>query len=246
MTPILYPYQERAKNLSHINARSFFIYLYPRTMNHSIPFIGRIHIIKIFIQIHKFFAIKSYAECFILMKSAFQIQRGGMYHDMDEVLRLSLMRFVRAKFHSYPNIATLADDIVQEAYLNLLSSRRYSVEKENFGYLSVSCLRVAYRQFMAQSRNHEQMSDDTTDSILINEKDFIDEILEAENTQAILASMDVLKEIEKIIVTQRYYGDFSFSEIAEANNLKLNTVLSHHRRALEKLRPRLTRLLGLH
>jgi DNA-directed RNA polymerase specialized sigma24 family protein len=46
------------------------------------------------------------------------------------------------------------------------------------------------------------------------------------------------------VITQRYYNDFSFAEIADRNGLNLNTVLSHHRRALAKLRPQLTRLLG--
>jgi len=47
----------------------------------------------------------------------------------------------------------------------------------------------------------------------------------------------MLRDIEQIVITQRYYGDFSFAEIAKFNGLKLNTVLSHHRRALAKLRP---------
>jgi DNA-directed RNA polymerase specialized sigma24 family protein len=56
--------------------------------------------------------------------------------------------------------------------------------------------------------------------------------------------LKVLREIERVVITQRYYGDLSFVEIANTNGLKLNTVLSHHRRALGKLRPQLTKLLG--
>lgn len=164
---------------------------------------------------------------------------------MDDLLRDSLVRFVKLKFHSYPNVNLLADDIVHEAYLSLLKSAGYSAEKENFGYLSVACLRLAYRQFMSQSKNILQLSLDTPDTMVIDEMDFVAELIETENTQAVLDSLKTLKAIERIVVTQRYYGDFSFAEIAEANSLKLNTVLSHHRRALEKLRPKLTKLLGL-
>jgi DNA-directed RNA polymerase specialized sigma24 family protein len=59
----------------------------------------------------------------------------------------------------------------------------------------------------------------------------------------VLESLKALRDIERVVITQRYYGDFSFAEIAKVNGLKLNTVLSHHRRALDKLRPQLTKLL---
>ena len=164
---------------------------------------------------------------------------------MNDELRNSLINFIKQKFYSYPNVSLLADDIVQEAYLKLLTSPGYAVDKVNFGYLSTMCIRLAYRQFMSQSRNHAQLSLDICGSTLVSEEDFTKEILTSEDTKALLDSLNVLKAIERIVVTQRYYGDFSFAEIAEANNLKLNTVLSHHRRALGKLRPKLTQLLGL-
>lgn len=164
---------------------------------------------------------------------------------MDGLLRDSLIRFVKAKFFGYPNVSLLADDIVHEAYICLLTSRLYTPDKENFGYLSVVCLRIAYRQFMSQSQNHKQLSLDIPDTMLISEPDFAAELLATEDAQTVLKSLATLREIERIVITQRYYGDFSFAEIAEANDIKLNTVLSHHRRALEKLRPKVTRMLGL-
>ena len=164
---------------------------------------------------------------------------------MDAGLRDDLVRFIRFKFRGYPNVWLLADDIVQEGYLSLRSSSRYTPEKENFGYLSITCLRLAYRQFMSQSKEHGRLHIDTLDTTLIDETDFAAEVMEAQNAEPILESLSVLREIERIVIRQRYYGDFSFAEIAEANGLKLSTVLSHHRRALEKLRPKLTRLLGL-
>jgi DNA-directed RNA polymerase specialized sigma24 family protein len=90
---------------------------------------------------------------------------------MDGELRSTLVRLVRHKFSGYPNVALLADDIVNDAYVRLRASKSYEPGKE-------------------------------------------------------------------------HYGDFSFAEIARINGLKLNTVLSHHRWALGKLRPQLTKLLG--
>ncbi|MCL2703800.1 MAG: RNA polymerase sigma factor [Defluviitaleaceae bacterium] len=163
---------------------------------------------------------------------------------MDGELRNALLRLVRHKFSGYPNVALLADDIVHDAYAKLKISKSYEPEKENYGYLSVVCIRLAYRIFMAQATDFRQTYFDAMQTSLLDETDIANEIIREENTETVLESLKVLRDIERIVITQRYYGDFSFAEIAEANGLKLNTVLSHHRRALGKLRPQLTRLLG--
>ena len=163
---------------------------------------------------------------------------------MDEELRNKLIQLIRYKFASYPNIMTLADDIVHDAYIALRSSKVFHSEKENYGYLSVVCIRLAYRKLMEQAAEFQQLSIDSEGTSLLDETDIVSEILQAENTDEILESLKVLRDVERIVVTQRYYGDFSFAKIAEINGLKLNTVLSHHRRALGKLRPRLTNILG--
>ena len=160
-------------------------------------------------------------------------------------LRDALLRLIRHKFAGYPNVAVLAEDIVHDAYIKLRSSKSYEPEKENYGYLSVVCVRLAYRRFMAQATDFKQSYLDAEGTSLIDETDIADEIIQAENANAVLESLKVLRDIERVVITQRYYGDFSFAEIAKNNNLKLNTVLSHHRRALGKLRPQLTNLLGV-
>ena len=163
---------------------------------------------------------------------------------MDVELRSSLLGLIRYKFAGYPNVASLADDIVQDAYLMLRNSKQYAPDKENYGYLSVVCVRLAYRKFMAQAADFNQVYMDAEGTSLLDEADIADEILKTEDTNSVLESLKVLRDIERVVITQRYYGNFTFSEIAKRNGLKLNTVLSHHRRALGKLRPRLTQLLG--
>jgi RNA polymerase sigma factor (sigma-70 family) len=74
---------------------------------------------------------------------------------------------------------------------------------------------------------------------LIDEDNFVDEITRADDTAAIIESLQTLKHIEQVIVRERYYGDFTFREISERHGINLNTVLTHHRRALDKLRPKL-------
>jgi RNA polymerase sigma-70 factor (ECF subfamily) len=141
-------------------------------------------------------------------------------------------------------VSLLADDIVHEAYLKLRTSKSYAADKENYGYLSVVCIRLAYRMFISQANAHKQVHLDTEGTSLIDESDIAHELIKSEDSHAILESLKTLRDIERVVITQRYYGDFSFSQIAKANGLKLNTVLSHHRRALGKLRPQLTNILG--
>jgi len=164
---------------------------------------------------------------------------------MDGELRNALLRLIRHKFAGYPNVALLADDIVHNAYLKLRSSKSYKPDKENYGYLSVVCIRLAYREFMAQATDFKKIYLDAEGTSLLDETDIAAEIIQSENVNAVLESLKILRDIERIVITQRYYGNFSFDEIAKANGLKLNTVLSHHRRALGKLRPQLTNILGL-
>jgi RNA polymerase sigma factor (sigma-70 family) len=163
---------------------------------------------------------------------------------MDESLRNSLVRLVRYKFAGYPNILLTADDIVQDAYISLLSSKSYKKDKENYAYLSVSCIRRAYRLFIRQEKDNQQSYIDDEGTTLIDETDIIKELIEKEECGIILESLKTLRDIERVVITQRYYGDLSFSQIAKDNDLNLNTVLSHHRRALGKLRPQLTNILG--
>ena len=162
---------------------------------------------------------------------------------MDGELRGSLLRLIRSKFAGYPNVALLAEDIVQEAYVRLRSSWSYTPQKENYGYLSVVCVRLAYRKFMAQAADFRQVYLDEEGTFLLEESDIVEELIHAEDTGAVLESLKTLREIERIVITERYYGDFSFAQIARLNGLKLGTVLSHHRRALAKLRPQLTKFL---
>jgi len=163
---------------------------------------------------------------------------------MDRELHNALLRLIKKKFAGYPNVASLADDIVNDVYIRFRSSKSYHSEKENYGYLSVACIRLAYRKFMAQTADFRQVYLDAGETDLIDETDIAAEIIQAENANAVLESLKILRDIERVVITQRYYGEFSFAEIAAANGLKLNTVLSHHRRALSKLRPQLTKSLG--
>lgn len=161
--------------------------------------------------------------------------------DKRSELRDELLRFIKAKFWSRTGIVDCAEDIVNEAFLALLENKNYSANKENFGYLSIVCIRIAFKYFKKLDNSEKYKISLDTCLDFISEADFVEDIMQSDDASAVLKSLDILKEIERIIVSQRYYGNYTFSEIAEKNGIKLNTVLSHHRRALQKLRPAFTR-----
>ena len=149
-----------------------------------------------------------------------------------EELRGELVRYIRRKFTNLDNIADLAEDLVHDAFLLAKEDSQY-----NFGYLSAVCVRLAYREYKRQKHQ-------TTDYIdlLVSENDVVEQVMEREEASAVLASLETLREIERTIVTLRYYEDCSFAEISRKTGIKLNTVLTAHYRALEKLRPRLSKI----
>lgn len=154
-----------------------------------------------------------------------------------ESLRAELVLYVKRKFYTRRNIIEIADDIVNQAFLDVAKSSNFNAEQYNFGYMSIACIRVAYKVFHRNDRDSDTQINFDLTAPLINEDNFVDEIEKADDTRLILQSLQTLKQIEQIVIRERYYGDFSFREISERHNIKLNTILSHHRRALEKLRP---------
>ena len=161
------------------------------------------------------------------------IQRNQLLSD--------LVRYIKVKFASRKDIVSCAEDIVNDAFIQLLQSSTNSIDKENFGYLSKASLRVAFKYLSRINTDIKMITPLNKCLGFISEDDFVDEMVREEDTKEILESLEVLKQIERIIITQRYFGELRFYEIAEKNNLNLNTVKSHHRRALEKLRRSMTK-----
>jgi RNA polymerase sigma factor (sigma-70 family) len=154
-----------------------------------------------------------------------------------ESLRIRLISYVKKKFYSKSNITGMADEIVNQAFLDVMKSPDFDTGYYNFGYMSLACIRVAYKVFHKNDCDNNNIARFGNTMPLIDEDNFVDEIEKTEDTAAIFNSLQTLKKIEQTIINDRYYGDFSFREISERHGINLNTVLSHHRRALEKLRP---------
>jgi len=152
-------------------------------------------------------------------------------------LRAELVSYIKRKFYTRQNIPDMADDIVNRAFLDVAKSAEHHESKYNFGYMRTACLRTAYKVFHKNDKDTAHMASMEQTAPMVDEYSFVEEIEQAEDAAFILQSLQTLKDIERIIVKERYYGSFTFKEISESHGINLNTVLSHHRRALEKLRP---------
>jgi RNA polymerase sigma factor (sigma-70 family) len=155
---------------------------------------------------------------------------------LDDVLLKRLTDYIRYKFASRPSIADCAEDIVQQTLLDVLKSPDFSAELLNFGYLSKAALRTAYKYFRRAEAGDALL---LCLAPIISAEMFADELERSDDTEVVLASLEILRDFERIVISERYYGQFSFHEIAERHGLNLNTVLSQHRRALAKLRSEL-------
>ena len=170
-----------------------------------------------------------------------KIDKGEVYLEDVENLRNSLIAYIKKKFYTRRNITDMADEIVNQTFLDVTKSPGFDEGLYNFGYMSAACIRTAYKVFHRNDRDVGVLAGFELTVPLIDEDNFVDEILKAEDTAVIFESLQILKKIERIIINERYYGNFSFKEISERHKINLNTVLSHHRRALEKLRPVLSK-----
>ena len=154
-----------------------------------------------------------------------------------EELRENLISYIKKKFYTRSNIIDMADENVNQTFLDVMKSPGYCVEQLNFGYMSLACIRTAYKVYHRNDRDKDIMVDFELTAPLIDEDNFVDEIEKAEDTKFIFQSLQALKRIEQIVIRERYYGEFSFREISERHGININTIFTHHRRALEKLRP---------
>ena len=157
---------------------------------------------------------------------------------LDEIdsLRMELVSYIKRKFYTRRNITDMADEIVNQVFFDVANSPKFIDDRYNFGYMSSACIRAAYKVFHRNEKENGIMIS-LNNLPLIDEDNFVEEIEKTEDCVFIFQSLQTLKQIEQIIIKERYYGSFSFREISERHNINLNTVLSHHRRALEKLRP---------
>jgi len=66
--------------------------------------------------------------------------------DIDS-LRQNLVSYLKRKFYSRSNIVDMVDEIVNQTFLEVAKSASFNKDQYNFGYMSIACIRKAYKVF---------------------------------------------------------------------------------------------------
>ena len=140
-----------------------------------------------------------------------------------------------ARYASFTNaLATVtgnretARDAVQEAFARALAARdTFRGEAPLAAWVWKIALRVAIEQ---RSRAHDECADGAIDPQLV----------EPERDPALAAALRMLSPRKRLIVFLRYFGDFSYSEIAAACGVAEGTVAASLAQARGELQRMLT------
>ena len=132
----------------------------------------------------------------------------------------------------------VADDLTQEVFSRAWQARRrYREEGNGRAYLfriadRLVCdrARKAGREVNLSEENWQQIepAGDEAEPYL--------NVAKTEAARALTEALDRLSSPQRRVLLLRYYGQLTFSEIAEIVDCPLNTVLSHCRRGLKMLR----------
>jgi RNA polymerase sigma-70 factor (ECF subfamily) len=131
----------------------------------------------------------------------------------------------------------LAEELCQEVFCRAWQARgRYREEGNARAYL----LRIADRLACDRSRQNRPVQLDEA-GWRANEPASrgvgpSQAVALGEQTQLLAEALEQLSSVQRRVLLLRYYGQFSFAEIAVMLECPLNTTLSHGRRGLEALR----------
>ena len=153
----------------------------------------------------------------------------------------SLMKIYRSRLYSYlfklTGDGTDTEDLFQETLIKIWKGLpRYN----NRNRFSSWIFSVAHNTAMdhlrkkIRERNFEKITDDTV--YFHENRDFSDELHINEIKKQISIAVDKLSGKQKNVFLLRIHSGMSFKEIAEVTGESLNTVLSHMRYAMIKLK----------
>ena len=130
-----------------------------------------------------------------------------------------------------------AEDVTQESFVAAYRSiRSYRGE----GALRAWLLRIATRQAfrrLARRPRHADLAAIPEARVADHQADPGRRLVRAEQREAIRAAVAALPEPYREVVALRFFADLSLFEVAEATDRPVNTVKTHLRRGLERLRP---------
>ena len=137
----------------------------------------------------------------------------------------------------------LANDIFQETFVKaILTIRqgRYRDSGKFSAWLSRIARNLAIDVFRAEKADAE-VSADSPDYDILNRRELAednieDALIDFQIESDVRSLVDMLPDVQKEVLTMRYYKDMSFKEIAEETGVSINTSLGRMRYAILNLR----------
>jgi RNA polymerase sigma factor (sigma-70 family) len=135
-----------------------------------------------------------------------------------------------------------AEDLTQETFVKIWKSLKRYDQKQVFRSWAFTIARNTVTDYMRKKKTvpFSMLSGDDEHSFeetLADETDLPDELItKIDDAETLTEFLDQLSPDHKTVMILHYQENMTFDEIGKIVNKPLNTVKSHHRRALEKLR----------
>lgn len=130
-----------------------------------------------------------------------------------------------------------AEDVTQEAFVAAYRSiGGYRGDGPLRGWLMRIAARQAYRR-IGKRRPTVDMDAVPEPAIADSSGEPTRLVVAAERDRSVRVAVAALPEPYREVVALRFFGDLSLAEVADATDRPLNTVKTHLRRGLERLRP---------
>ena len=143
---------------------------------------------------------------------------------------------VRAYLQGVVRSPHQAEDLLQDVFCRAWQSRDRYLEQ---GYARAYLIRIAdhaacdhLRRKKSQTLGEEVWSLQESSE----KADPVKQAVDSETNEQLRRALDRLTSIQRRILLLRYFGEFTFAEIAEMVDCPLNTTLSHCHRGLQALR----------
>jgi len=140
-----------------------------------------------------------------------------------------------------------SEDLTQEVFIKVWKNlNKFDIEK-NFKTWIFTIAKNTAIDFLRKNKDIPLSSFDDEDGNNFIEDNLIDNEMKSdevfslgEDKELIEKALNKISLIQKEVLILRYMNELSFSEISEVLDIPLNTIKSHHNRALIKLRKILT------
>jgi RNA polymerase sigma-70 factor (ECF subfamily) len=140
----------------------------------------------------------------------------------------------------------LADDVFQETFIKIINKLKLGAYNEEGKFLPWA-MRIAHNLVIDHFRKTKRvrlisesssLKDDYNifSTLSLNEKSIQDTIAELEIQQQMVQLIDFLPSAQKEILKMRIFSDMSFKDIAEVEEISINTALGRMRYALLNMR----------